>query len=302
MSIVLQHRRGTTAQHATFTGAAGEVTYDTTKKTLVAHDGLTAGGIALAKETALVFPGFMSGLTGESETSAPTTKFNLRADSVTTRDATGKTRTYFNVTSKQVDLTLANSIGGRDQVAAFAAYAEPNLFWVPDGSGSLGLVLSLNGPNTGPTGYSEWAMAVSHKLNGSAQFIQGNVIADVFEYSVPQAIVTNGGGSFPSSVSTQNYIPLLAGEILYSSSFIAGTNSGGNGSGLAQVGLGTQEYLQMPLVLNGANQNTGGGATVILRQTSARTIAYGSAGLVGSVATFAQTVRANRYTMKNGAR
>lgn len=37
-------RRGTTAQHATFTGAEGEVTYDTTKKCLVLHDGVTAGG------------------------------------------------------------------------------------------------------------------------------------------------------------------------------------------------------------------------------------------------------------------
>ena len=37
-------RRGTTAQHATFTGADGEVTFDTTKKLLVLHDGVTAGG------------------------------------------------------------------------------------------------------------------------------------------------------------------------------------------------------------------------------------------------------------------
>jgi hypothetical protein len=37
-------RRGTTAQHATFTGAEGEVTFDTSKKVLVIHDGVTAGG------------------------------------------------------------------------------------------------------------------------------------------------------------------------------------------------------------------------------------------------------------------
>src|SRR5258705_13121909 len=37
-------RRETTAQHATFTGADGEVTFDTTKKVLVVHDGATAGG------------------------------------------------------------------------------------------------------------------------------------------------------------------------------------------------------------------------------------------------------------------
>jgi len=44
-------RRGTTAQHATFTGAAGELTVDTTKKTVVVHDGITAGGCPLALES-----------------------------------------------------------------------------------------------------------------------------------------------------------------------------------------------------------------------------------------------------------
>ena len=47
-------RRGTTAQHASFTGAAGEITVDTTKKTVVVHDGATAGGFPLAPETALL--------------------------------------------------------------------------------------------------------------------------------------------------------------------------------------------------------------------------------------------------------
>jgi len=46
----VQLRRGTTAEHATFTGAEGEVTVDTTKDTLVAHDGTTAGGIPIARE------------------------------------------------------------------------------------------------------------------------------------------------------------------------------------------------------------------------------------------------------------
>ena len=50
MSTQLKLRRGTTAQHSTFTGAAGEVTVDTTKKTVVVHDGTTAGGVPLQKE------------------------------------------------------------------------------------------------------------------------------------------------------------------------------------------------------------------------------------------------------------
>ena len=44
MATRLQLRKGTTAEHSTFVGANGEVTVDTTKKTLVLHDGVTAGG------------------------------------------------------------------------------------------------------------------------------------------------------------------------------------------------------------------------------------------------------------------
>ena len=44
MATRLQLRKGTTAEHSTFVGANGEVTVDTTKKTLVLHDGVTEGG------------------------------------------------------------------------------------------------------------------------------------------------------------------------------------------------------------------------------------------------------------------
>lgn len=40
----IQYRRGTTANHTTFTGAVGEMTIDTDKKVVVVHDGTTAGG------------------------------------------------------------------------------------------------------------------------------------------------------------------------------------------------------------------------------------------------------------------
>ena len=53
MAKVLQHRRGTATEHGNFTGAIGEITYDTTDKRLVAHDGSTKGGIPVAKEAEL---------------------------------------------------------------------------------------------------------------------------------------------------------------------------------------------------------------------------------------------------------
>lgn len=50
MATQLKLRRGTTAEHASFTGAEGEITLDTTKDTIVVHDNYTAGGRPLLRE------------------------------------------------------------------------------------------------------------------------------------------------------------------------------------------------------------------------------------------------------------
>ena len=49
MTTQLQLRRGTAAQNDAFTGAEGEVTVDTTNKTLRVHDGTTQGGFPVAR-------------------------------------------------------------------------------------------------------------------------------------------------------------------------------------------------------------------------------------------------------------
>ena len=50
MAKLLKLRRGTTTQHASFTGAEGELTIDTTKDTAVVHDGTTQTGHTLLRE------------------------------------------------------------------------------------------------------------------------------------------------------------------------------------------------------------------------------------------------------------
>ncbi len=49
MAIQVKFRRGSAGQHNSFTGANGEITVDTTNKTLRVHDGVTVGGTRLAK-------------------------------------------------------------------------------------------------------------------------------------------------------------------------------------------------------------------------------------------------------------
>ena len=50
MATQVQFRRGTTAEHSGFKGADGEVTVDTSLKTVVVHDAITNGGFPLLKQ------------------------------------------------------------------------------------------------------------------------------------------------------------------------------------------------------------------------------------------------------------
>jgi hypothetical protein len=89
MTKQVQIRRGTTTQHNSFTGAIAELSYDTDKKTIIAHDGSTVGGIELARkdfanlrkaefpETLKVGfntdPNYITGLTGSLNVAGVTT-------------------------------------------------------------------------------------------------------------------------------------------------------------------------------------------------------------------------------------
>ena len=50
MATQVQFRRGTTAEHSGFKGADGEVTVDTSIKTVVIHDALTNGGFPVLRQ------------------------------------------------------------------------------------------------------------------------------------------------------------------------------------------------------------------------------------------------------------
>jgi hypothetical protein len=51
MTTRVKLRRGTTAEHAAFTGAEAEITFDTDKNTVIMHDGATQGGFEVAKQS-----------------------------------------------------------------------------------------------------------------------------------------------------------------------------------------------------------------------------------------------------------
>lgn len=66
MTTQVRLRGGTTAEHASFTGAEREVTVDIDKDTLVVHDGATAGGVPLAKASELPDMSLKADLAGDA--------------------------------------------------------------------------------------------------------------------------------------------------------------------------------------------------------------------------------------------
>lgn len=79
MSTALQLRRGTTAQHASFTGANGEISVDTDKDVVVVHDGSTAGGFPLLRAGAPVTDAYGNVRAVPQSGSAKTSSYSLVA-------------------------------------------------------------------------------------------------------------------------------------------------------------------------------------------------------------------------------
>ena len=149
MAKQLQLRKGTATEHNTFTGADGEVTVDTTNKTLRVHDGSTVGGIRLAT--------FTGGLVPAAQLPAATTSTQgavILNDTVTSTSATqaltaaqgkvlndqafGVGQTWQSFTSSRVvNTTYTNSTGKPLEV----------MIVVNGGASTSGNLLQINGVN-----------------------------------------------------------------------------------------------------------------------------------------------------------
>lgn len=79
MATQVQLRRGTTAEHAAFTGAEGECTVDTTLGELRVHDGTTSGGHSVAKKSYV--DSLVAGLKWKASVRAATTAAGTLASS-----------------------------------------------------------------------------------------------------------------------------------------------------------------------------------------------------------------------------
>lgn len=126
----LQLYRGTTAQNDAFTGAAGEVTMDITTNQLRVHDGSTAGGHKVAKDSDVVHLAGTETITGEKTFTTNTIyKLSTKPDGsnhyntpIVMKDSDGVTRgylrnVYYAGGSNTVGIQAIQEVGGVTQYA-----------------------------------------------------------------------------------------------------------------------------------------------------------------------------------------
>ena len=138
MAKRVQRRRGTTAEHATFTGYVGETTVDTTKDTVIVHDGATTAGFPLAREDLSNVN--LTNLIGVTELKLT----DGSADQVIKTDGSG-TISFgtIDVTGSAVGGDISGTVGNAQIVANKVGVAELNV-----SEGTNGQVLSTNGSGT----------------------------------------------------------------------------------------------------------------------------------------------------------
>ena len=148
MAKQLQLRKGTATEHNTFTGADGEVTVDTTNKTLRVHDGSTVGGILLATVTGGLVPSAQLPaattstqgvvILNDTLTSASTTQALTAAQGKALSDTMfGVNQTTQNMTSSRIINTTYTNSTSRPIFVLITTYDLPaNTQVILDGEGS----------------------------------------------------------------------------------------------------------------------------------------------------------------------
>lgn len=179
MAVQLQLRSGTTTEHNTFTGANGEVTVDTTNKTLRVHDGVTIGGTRLATLTGGLVPvsqlpdatTIVKGavVLNNTLTSTSTTQASTAAQAKVLNDqAFGVNQSWQDVTGSRVkNVTYVNNTGKPIEVAIKVAYEDD------DG----GLTVTVGGVDIGwiqgnaPSGTGYWQTTMNFTVPNLATYV-----------------------------------------------------------------------------------------------------------------------------------
>ena len=213
MATQVQFRRGNTTQTSTFTGAVAEITVDTDKDTVVVHDGITAGGFALARESALT-----------SNNQLSQSAFNHANSAFATANNEAGVNTTQN-NSITAAFTAANSAG----VYANSAFAAANAATATDATQNNSITAAFTAANSSGV-YANGAFTrANNSLNANTGgtisgdlvvtgnlIIQGNTItSNASVFVANDTLIILGAGNYTTDIL----------DIGFAGHYNAGTNA-----------------------------------------------------------------------------
>jgi len=176
MATQIKRRTGTTAEHSTFTGAASELTVNSTTNTVHVHDGTTAGGHPLAKSSEVALkapiasPTFTGNFTSTGiDDNATSTKLTIADTGVTIGSA---------INTAAITLNALYGIAGEAYSAlrwnnsSFAG-GDSEIRNVVNGASSVGSSLEFHTEQTG-TGVLTERMSIGN--SGNVKVSAGNLV------------------------------------------------------------------------------------------------------------------------------
>jgi len=238
MATQLQLRRGTTSENASFTGAVGEVTVDTTKDTLIVQDGSTAGGFELARADGSNFVATSVDINGGT------------IDGTTIGASSASTGAFTTLTaSGEITANGGIALGDNDK-ATFGAgddlqiYHDGSNSYVSDtGTGGLYLkgsneIALRNASNENIfLGLTDGSAYVYH--NGSVKLATTNTGIDVTGTATMDGLTVDGSSKFSGSVDESSSgglslkLGLIDASISNSTDAFVGVHDTGGLGGLA---------------------------------------------------------------------
>jgi hypothetical protein len=204
MATQVQFRRGTTTQNNAFTGAIGEITYDTEVKTFRLHDGTTAGGGAILVNT-----------TSAQNLTNKTLSTNSVWNGQPVPLGYGGTGASLSAASGAVAYSTNSSIG-------FTGVGSSGQLLVSSGSG----VPAWVSPASITAGTSSTAVTATNIAGGSAGYLPYQADTGTTSFIAPGAsgtfLISTGASSAPSWAAGQITVGSTAISLGSTSASLAG--------------------------------------------------------------------------------
>ena len=205
MAIQIQLRQGTTTEHNTFTGAVGELTYDTEKKQLRVHDGSTVGGKVIDDPTRDV----------TSQVSAATETVAGKAKIATTAIAQAGTNDTDFLTAKK----LRDALNASGNAPMYACRAWVNF----NGTGTVAIRASGNVSSITDNGVGDYSVNLTTSLQdlnfaanaATTRFTDGAYLSSANAEIVSASTIRIYTGAVSSATNRVNYDPLLVSVTVF---------------------------------------------------------------------------------------